>query len=94
MEGLSTVLMAAGSIIAFVGGILFLIAAFRESILWGILCLCFSPVQIVFLIIHWQEAKKPFFIELLGIAISVVGVLIAPDGGARMHTWLHGCGLG
>ena len=88
MQGLSTILFAVGSVIAFIGGILFLIAAFRESIIWGLLCLCFSPVSLVFLILHWQQAKKPFFVELVGFGLCMLAMLIAPDGGAQLRGYV------
>ena len=39
----------------------FLIAAFKNSILWGLGCLLLYPVSIIFLILNWSEAKNPFF---------------------------------
>jgi uncharacterized membrane protein len=58
-----------GILIVVIGAIGFLIAAFRESILWGLGCLLISPVSIVFLFMHWPEAKNPFFLQLAGLAI-------------------------
>ena len=49
-----------GLAVFFIGGIGFLIAAFRTSILWGLAVLLISPVAIVYLIVHWQDAKGPF----------------------------------
>ena len=57
----------------FIGGIGLLIAAFRESILWGLGCLFLSPVSLVFLILHWRDAKKPFFLQLAGLAVLFLG---------------------
>ena len=53
----------------FIGGIGLLIAAFRESILWGLGCLFLSPVSLIFLILHWRDAKNPFFLQLAGLAV-------------------------
>ena len=85
MQGLSTILLAVGGVIIIVGYIMLLIAAFREGVLWGLLCFCFTPIQLVFLIVHWQVAKKPFLIQLLGYALCFVAYLIAPDGGAQLR---------
>ena len=49
-----------GLAVFFIGGIGFLIAAFRTSILWGLAVLFIAPVAIVYLIVHWQDAKGPF----------------------------------
>ncbi|CAA6676736.1 MULTISPECIES: hypothetical protein [unclassified Lentimonas] len=73
MEMLAPVLLILGGVIVFVGAIWFLIESFRESILWGLGCLIFAPVQLVFLILHWGVAKKPFGLQLLGFAIMFLG---------------------
>jgi uncharacterized membrane protein len=52
-----------------IGGIAFLIAAFRTSVIWGLGCILVAPVQIIYLFLHWDEAKKPFCIQLVGGAI-------------------------
>ena len=69
---MASLLLIAGGIIALVGWIMFLIVAFKESILWGIGCLIFAVVGLVFLVLHWNDAKKPFFIWLAGGAILFV----------------------
>ena len=68
-----------GIILFAVGGFLFLVAAFRESIWWGLACLFLPVVQIFFLIVHWRNARKPFFIQLLGLVVFLVGIIISPQ---------------
>ncbi len=51
-----------GLAIILIGGLGFLIAAFKTSILWGLGCLLFYPISLVFLILYWQDAKNPFFL--------------------------------
>ena len=63
-----------GLVIIVIASIGFLIAAFQESILWGLGCLLFSPISIVFLIMYWNEAKNPFFLQLIGLAIMFTGL--------------------
>ncbi|WP_173911601.1 hypothetical protein [Acinetobacter sp. Marseille-Q1618] len=62
-----------GLLILVIASIGFLIAAFKESILWGLGCLLLSPVSLIFLILHWHQAKNPFFLQLIGLAIMFVG---------------------
>ncbi|PKH02440.1 hypothetical protein CXF72_11575 [Psychromonas sp. MB-3u-54] len=62
-----------GVLILIVGGILFLIEAFKESIIWGIACLLITPVVLAFTVMHWGVAKKPFFIQLAGIGVMLIG---------------------
>lgn len=62
-----------GIIIFVIGGILFLIESFKESIFWGIACILITPIVLVFTVMHWDVAKKPFFIQLTGIAVMLIG---------------------
>ena len=66
-------IMYLGFAVILIGAIGFLIAAFKNSILWGLGCLLFSPISIVFLILYWQDAKNPFFLQLIGILIVFLG---------------------
>lgn len=68
-----------GIVIFVIGGLFFLVAAFRESIWWGLACLFIPIVSLFFLIVHWRVAKKPFFIQLLGFAVLVIGAIISPQ---------------
>lgn len=62
-----------GLFVIFIGGIGTLIAAFKTSVLWGIGCLLFAPASLLFLILHWQRAKNPFFLQLIGLGIMFLG---------------------
>ena len=81
MEGLAGICLVLGMIIGLIGSIMFLIAAFRESVLWGLGCLIISPISLVFLIMHWQAAKKPFLISLLAIPLIVLAFVFGLLGG-------------
>ncbi|HJT16433.1 MAG TPA: hypothetical protein VJ853_03550 [Thermoanaerobaculia bacterium] len=67
-----------GLIIAIVGGIMVLIAAFRESFWWGIGSFLLWPVQLFFVVTHWAESKRGFLTSLCGAAILIVGVVLTP----------------
>ncbi len=56
-----------------IGGIGTLIAAFKTSIWWGFGCLLISPLSLLFLVMHWGDAKNPFFLQLMGLAIMLIG---------------------
>jgi hypothetical protein len=61
------VLMIAGGLLIGVGSLWFLSVAFRYGVLWGLLCIFLSPIApLIFLITHWNDAKKPFLLSLLG----------------------------
>jgi hypothetical protein len=77
-----------GVIIAAVGGIWLLVVAFQKSVWWGLGSLLVPMVSLVFVILNWQDSKKPFLIQLAGLALGSVGfwqylhsVQMAAEGG-------------
>lgn len=68
-----------GLLAMFVGGIMTLVAAFRQSLLWGFAYLFVPFASLVFLFKHWAEAKMGFFISLIGLAIFVVPIVGRSD---------------
>ena len=79
MEVIGLILVAVGLIVALVGGIWFLVVAFQESVIWGLGCLFVPFVSLVFLVMHWDKAGKPFLIELAGIVPMFLGVFLLPN---------------
>ena len=73
MEVIGFILMAVGMLVALIGGTWFFVVAFRESVLWGLGCIFVPFVSLIFLIMHWDEAGKPFLIKLAGIVPMVAG---------------------
>ncbi len=71
------ILMIVGYIISFVGGIWFLFEAFSESIWWGLGCLIVPFVSLIFLIMYWGRAGRPFLIQLAGFALVFIGALMS-----------------
>jgi uncharacterized membrane protein len=63
---MSEIFQIIGLGIFILGGIAFLIAAFRTSIIWGLGCLFIAPISILYLFCHWGDAKKPFLIQVIG----------------------------
>lgn len=62
--------------IMLVGGIMILIAAFRESVLWGLGCLFIPIVGLIFVLAHWREAKAGFLIQLFGLAVLLLATMV------------------
>ncbi len=67
------VLAYIGAFIFILGAIGTIIASFKVGFLWGIGCLLLAPVSLIFLVLHWDVAKNPFFLQLIGIALAFVG---------------------
>jgi hypothetical protein len=77
---IATILVLVGLVLVLLGGLTFLVATFRESVLWGIACLVLPLASLAFLILHWQKAKDPFFLQLYGIAFVIGAALIGNTG--------------
>lgn len=75
MGNLLTIL---GLIVVFIGAIWIIVEAFKTSILWGIGGLLIHFILLIFVILHWEVAKKPFLIYLAGIGLVFVGLMLSP----------------
>ncbi len=73
---IATLLVIFGLGIYLLGAIFFIIAAFRQSLLWGLLVLFISPASIIFLFMHWHRARNPFFLMLWGLGFVMCGHLV------------------
>jgi hypothetical protein len=73
MSAIGLVLAGIGGIAMMVFGVILLVKAFQTSILWGLGYLFVPFVSLVFVVLYWQETKKPFLYLLAGSAIMVVG---------------------
>lgn len=76
---LATLLVLAGILLLIVGFFGFLIAAFQESVLWGLGVLFLPFVSLIFLITNWSRAKGPFFLQLYGLAFVIVAAILADN---------------
>lgn len=74
---IATVLVLAGLVLMLVGGIAFLIAAFRESVLWGLAVFFLPFVSLIFLVLYWNKAKDAFFLQLYGVGAVFVALLLS-----------------
>lgn len=74
------VLLILGLILAVIGHIGILIEAFKEGIAWGLGTLLVPIVALIFVVLHWQETKKPFLLSLAGNVIWILGsVMMKPN---------------
>ncbi len=60
---------------------MFLIAAFREGIGWGLAVMFLPFAAMVFLIVHWYEAKKAFVVQLTGFGVACASLWIGLSQG-------------
>lgn len=68
-----------GFIIMMVGDIELITAGFRKGPFWGVACLvpALVPVMLVFVIVHWDVAKRPFKKLLLGAGVLIIWYPVA-----------------
>lgn len=79
---MTEIIFYVGLVIFIIGGIGLLIAAFRTHILWGLAVLLIAPVSIIYLIVHWHDAKGPFKLQIFGLLVIVV--LALTNGGVAL----------
>lgn len=77
-EKLGVVLLAVGAIISLVYSVALLIVTFRVSVWWGLGSLFVPLVGLLFVVMHWEEAKNPFLKSFFAIPFIVLGILLNP----------------
>ena len=65
--------MGLGFLLSIVGGIWFLMVAFQDDVMQGILCWFVPFYSLFYLATHWEEEKMPFFTQLAGLALMMFG---------------------
>ncbi|MCW8133817.1 MAG: hypothetical protein KIS92_25950 [Planctomycetota bacterium] len=75
------ILVLAGGVLCLIGGLLIAIAAFKESVLWGIGCLIIPIVGLIFVITHFEESKGGLMAYVAGIIAVVAGTVMGGGGG-------------
>lgn len=73
------ILLGIGAIAAVLGGIILLVAAFRQSVLWGLVALFVPLGNIVFTCVHWAEARLGFLLNFGGVLVCVGAIFTMPD---------------
>ncbi len=84
MEILGYILIFIGGAIGLFYGIKLIVLAFQTSVLWGLGYLLVPFVALIFVIMHWSEAGKPFLMSLISIPFFVGGVLLLPQAAATL----------
>ncbi|NES20628.1 MAG: hypothetical protein F6K41_17280 [Symploca sp. SIO3E6] len=77
MDILAAGLAMIGTILAVVGYIWLLVAAFQKSLLWGFGSLFVPCVSWIFVITHWNKASEPFLVQIIGSVLLVIGLLMS-----------------
>ncbi len=78
MEARTLTFIVIGCLAAGIGGIMTIVAAFRQSVLWGLAVLFLPLANFVFTVMHWAEAKKGLFVSLAGCGLVALGLATSP----------------
>jgi hypothetical protein len=70
-----------------------IIVAFGESVIWGLACIFIPLCGLLFVITHWDKAKKPFLISL-STAFAPILWLAVLDHGRGHHPAVSDAGAG
>lgn len=84
MSAIATILMLIGVVIGLIFGIQLLIIAFQKSVLWGLGYIFIPFVSLIFVVMHWDDTKKPFLRGLLAIPFVLVGAMLMPQTAPTM----------
>lgn len=72
-------LLLTGYIILVLGGLWMLFVIFQTSVVWGILSILVPFVSLLFVIMHWDDTKRPFLVQVVGLVLIYFGADAAID---------------
>lgn len=62
-------MLVGGALIYLVGSVMLLVAAFSVGTVWGVLCLLLPPLQLIFMLLHWNKVWDALLMQVFGIAM-------------------------
>jgi hypothetical protein len=77
---LGWILLASGSLFAFLGSLWIIILGWQRSILWGLTCFLVPIIQLVYVGAYWKESKEAFFLLLAGLVMVILAALAGVPG--------------
>ncbi|MGH2767746.1 MAG: hypothetical protein ACRDIF_02185 [Actinomycetota bacterium] len=80
MRALGAIFLIIGGIAYLGGGIWTIVLAFKKSVLWGLGAIFVPFVSLVFAILNWSVAKKPFLIAITGFVLLGIGAVLIGAG--------------
>ena len=83
VPALAVVPIGLGWVISLAGGIWFLVCAFQDDVTQGLLCLFVPFYSLIYLISHFEEVKKPFFVQVIGVVLLMGGGCAGGLGAAK-----------
>lgn len=76
---MAVLLFFTGLLAVGIGSLWFIIAWFSVSILWGLACLFIPFVSFVFVFVHWEKARMPILVQMVGILLMVSAFFVGGE---------------
>jgi hypothetical protein len=89
MDALGAIAVWGGMLLMLLGALFFVLSAFRESILWGLGVIFLPFVALIYLVLDWGNAKRPFFLWLYGVGFVLAGVFLLSAPIPFIHSHHH-----
>ena len=64
--------------LTFIGGLWIIVLAWQKGILWGVGCLLFPFLQLLYVGLNWRETKSAFLVLLAGFVALIVSAVLVP----------------
>ena len=84
MSVIGGLLMLVASIGMLVFGIQILVKAFQESIWWGLGYIVVPFVGLIYIVMFWDDTKKPFLYSLACMPVLAIGMALSGAFGGDM----------
>jgi hypothetical protein len=76
MEMMAFMFLCVGYILVFLGALWVIVLAWQKGILWGLGCLLFPVIQLIYIALNWKQAKSAFFLQLAGLGAFLLAAVI------------------
>lgn len=77
---LGWILFILGWVLAFLGSLWIITLGWQRNVYWGVICILFPVIQLVYVAAHWKESKEAFFLEVAGLALVILAALTGVPG--------------
>jgi len=70
------IFLCLGYALCFLGGLWVIVLAWQKGVVWGLGCLFFPVLQLIYVALNWKQAKSAFFLQLAGFAAFILSAVI------------------
>ena len=73
---MALLLLWTGYALCGLGGLWVIVLAWQKGILWGLACLLFPVLQLIYVGLNWKQAKSAFFLQLAGFGALILSAVV------------------